>query len=219
MEQLRFSQKEDLHRVAEFITDRFWEYEQYTFLADGLSEPKEILTKVTEAALPLFLSKGDIYIYGEQKIQGVLVGIPIKKYTMLNILLSSFSTSKLLKDISKDDMALLKEKGESSAKIHDKSWHKKYSKNAYYIFQIAVAKENKGTGVFRKLITPVLDMCDERQMDVILETNTKDNILIYEHFGFDVVEQHKSADMPYAEYCMILRRNVEMRSAGEKNGY
>ena len=39
------------------------------------------------------MSKGDIYIYGESKMQGVLVGIPIKKYTMLNILLSSFSYS------------------------------------------------------------------------------------------------------------------------------
>lgn len=205
MEQLRFAQKEDLHSVAEFITDRFLEYEQYTFLADELSAPKEILTKMTMAALPLFLSKGDIYIYGESKMQGVLVGIPIKKYTMLNILLSSFSSSKLLKDISKDDMRLLKEKGERSAKIHDKSWYKKYSKNAYYIFQIAVAKESKGTGVFRELITPILNMCDERQMDVILETNTKDNILIYDHFDFDMVEEHKSADMPYAEYCMIKK--------------
>lgn len=25
MKQLRFAQKEDIHRVAEFITDRFWE--------------------------------------------------------------------------------------------------------------------------------------------------------------------------------------------------
>ena len=89
--------------------------------------------------------------------------------------------------------------------IHQNFYQHLLCLNEYYIFQIAVAKESKGTGVFRKLITPILNMCDERQMDVILETNTKDNILIYEHFDFDMVEEHKSADMPYAEYCMIKK--------------
>ncbi len=67
MEQLRLAKKEDLHNIAEFMTDRFWGLEQYAFISEGLSEPREIIVKVSESELQLYFSKGDIYIYGDEK--------------------------------------------------------------------------------------------------------------------------------------------------------
>lgn len=203
MEHLRLAKKEELHNIAEFITNRFWELEQHVFLAEGLSKPKEIITQSTEASLQLFFSKGDIYVYDDKGIKGVLVGITAKKFSIMNVLLSSLTSYRLLAGISKEDTKLLKEKSELQGKIHNPKWYKKYSKNAYYINWIAVDEESKGTGVFRKLISPIIDMCEKNNMDMVLETFTKSNVPIYEHFGFELVETHTSEEVVLLEYCMI----------------
>lgn len=44
-------------------------------------------------------------------------------------------------------------------------------------------------------------------MDIVLETMTKANIPIYEHFGFKLAEIHQSDKVPYDEYCFI--KNVD----------
>ena len=203
MGQLRSAKKEDLHNIAEFITDRFWGLEQHVFLAEGLSNPKELISRSTEASLQLFVSKGDIYVYDDNGIKGVLVGIPAKKFSTINMLLNSLSSYRLLNGISKEDTKLLKEKSKLQSKIHDPKWYKKYSKNAYYINWIAVNAKCKGTGIFRKLISPIIDTCEKNHMDVVLETFTKSNVPIYEHFGFEKVETHTSEEIALSEYCMV----------------
>lgn len=203
MEHLRLAKKEELHNIAEFITDRFWGLEQHVFLAEGLSEPKEIITKSTEASLQLFFSKGDIYVYEDEGIKGVLVGISAKRFSTINILLSSLTSYHLLTGISKEDTKLLKAKSELQGKIHNPKWYKKYSKNAYYINWIAVDRECKGTGVFRKLLTPIIESCEKKNMDMVLETFTKSNVPIYEHFGFELIETHTSEGVALSEYCMV----------------
>ena len=205
MQPLRFAQKEELHNIAEFITNRFWKLEQHVFLAEGLSKPKEIITQSTEASLQLFFSKGDIYVYEDEEIKGVLVGIPAKKFSIMNVLLSSLTSYRLLSGISKEDTKLLKEKSKLQGKIHNPNWYKKYSKNAYYINWIAVDEACKGTGVFRKLITPIMEICEKKNMDIVLETFTKSNVPIYEHFGFELIETHTSEENVLSEYCMIKR--------------
>ena len=210
MERLHIAKKNELHQVAEFITNGFWGLEHYKFLAEGLSKPKELLLKMNKASLYLFFNKGDVYIYGDDKIKGVFVGIPTKKYTLFNILLSSLKTLEVYKDISRQDVDVIKEKNKIQEKIHDLKWYKKYSKNSYYLFQVVVAKEYKGTGVFRKLISPILEECEKKNMDIVLETNTKSNIPIYEHFGFELVETKTSNETTLEEYCMIKRNNKKL---------
>lgn len=205
MEQIRIAKKEDLHSIAAFMTDRFWGLEQYVFISDGLSQPKEIIEKVTESELQLYFTKGDIYIYGDDKIKGVLAGIPTKNFSLLNIILSSLKSNKLLKGISKEDLLIIREKVKIQEKMHNRTWYKKYSKNAYYISQLAVSKECKGTGVFRTIISQITDMCEKNNMDIVLETFSKSNIPIYEHFGFELVETHTNDEFSLSEYCMIKR--------------
>jgi len=209
MQSYRSARQEDLHDVAAFITDRFWSLEQHEILARGLSRPKEILTSSTEAALPLFQNKGDITIHGVDCIEGVLVGIPAHKYTLLNILLSSLQSSRLLGSLSRVDAAAIQANGALQNKIHDRKWFRRYSRNAYYINWIAVAKECKGKGVFRRLLTPVLERCEREGMDVVLETFTESNVPIYEHFGFELVETHRSRETTLVEYCMIHRHGKQ----------
>jgi hypothetical protein len=72
-------------------------------------------------------------------------------------------------------------------------WQKKFINNRYYRIKIvAVDKELRGTGAFRRLVTPVLDSCDGEIIPVILETHNYNNVGLYEHTDVK-------------QYCMIRK--------------
>lgn len=202
---MRSATIEDLPKIVDFIYERFSGLEHFNFLTEHMSDAEDLLKKFIEFEIALFLKYGEVQLYGEP-ITGIVSSIPSKEFTLFRQLISSFPFRKILKALPKDDRKRLLEKNKQVAEIHHSiPWHKKYSKNSYYIAQIAVAKEAKGTGVMRKLIAPILADCQKKKMDVVLETMTEANIPIYEHFGFELAEVHQSQNVPYSEYCFIKR--------------
>ncbi len=63
--------------------------------------------------------------------------------------------------------------------------------------------ENRGKGVFRRLITPTLNYCKEHNIPIILESTNPDNIPIYEHFGFKLVKTIAIEGIDLSQYCFI----------------
>ena len=57
----------------------------------------------------------------------------------------------------------------------------------YYLQTIGVVPQAQGRGVSSKLISPVLDQCDAMQVGAYLETATAQNVALYRHFGFDLI--------------------------------
>ncbi len=83
-------------------------------------------------------------------------------------------------------------------------WQKEFINDRYYRIKIvAVDKELKGTGAFRRLVTPVLDHCDKSNIPVVLETHNNNNVGLYEHFGFELVKTIESDNTDVKQYCMI----------------
>jgi ribosomal protein S18 acetylase RimI-like enzyme len=98
-------------------------------------------------------------------------------------------------------------------KVHgtslDLDWHKGMLEgNRYKIRIIAIDKSLRGSGAFRKLITPVLQEVDSRWLPAVLETHNPANVGLYEHFGFELVREITSPSTPIRQYCM-LRPPVE----------
>jgi GNAT superfamily N-acetyltransferase len=67
----------------------------------------------------------------------------------------------------------------------------------WYLQSIGVDPNQKGKGLASLLIQPMLERADAEALRVYLDTNTEDNISMYEHFGFRVVER---ADLPGYDY-------------------
>ncbi|MGG5317462.1 GNAT family N-acetyltransferase [Enterococcus sp. AZ072] len=200
---MRRAQMEDLQVITDFIVDRFWGLEHFNFLSQDLATPKETLTALVTAQTAIFLKYGDIYLY-QDPLLGAIAGIPLKKFSLPHQLFYSLATPNPFRKMPRLEQKLLLEKNKLITEIHTR-WHKKYTKNAYYLCQVAVAKEAKGTGVLRKMLTPILIECQTKGQDIVLETMTESNIPIYQHFGFELVETHHSPNVPYDEYCFIRR--------------
>jgi len=70
------------------------------------------------------------------------------------------------------------------------SLHKKYADEPhYYLDNIGVIPSARGKGISSKLIRPILEMADSQKVITYTDTVTQSNVALYEHFGFQCVEQ------------------------------
>lgn len=62
-------------------------------------------------------------------------------------------------------------------------------RNYIYIFLLGVKKESQGKGIGGKLLRAIIAECDQKGQAIYLETETEENVQIYEHFGFKTVKK------------------------------
>jgi ribosomal protein S18 acetylase RimI-like enzyme len=73
--------------------------------------------------------------------------------------------------------------------------HKKHaSEPHFYLDNIGVLPEARGKGISSKLIRPILEMADSQNVITYTDTVTRSNVSLYEHFGFQSVEESSIAN-------------------------
>jgi len=59
----------------------------------------------------------------------------------------------------------------------------------YYLFVLGVKKEKQGKGIGGKLLRTLIAQAEKEKRSIYLETETEENVKMYEHFGFSVVRK------------------------------
>jgi len=73
--------------------------------------------------------------------------------------------------------------------------HKNYADEPhYYLDNIGVIPIAQGKGVSSKLIRPILEMADSQKVITYTDTVTQSNVALYEHFGFQCMEESSIAN-------------------------
>lgn len=100
------------------------------------------------------------------------------------------ASSYILENVSTDDLIAMQQNVIEVTKIVQPDWYKKFlnEKEVYILQVIVVQKSLRGTGVFRKLISPILKMAEQQSIPVVLQTYEYANIIKYEQFGFKLME-------------------------------
>ena len=87
------------------------------------------------------------------------------------------------------------------------SLHKKYADGPhFYLDNLGVIASARGKGLSSKLIRPFLEMADSQKVIAYTDTVTPANVPLYEHFGFECVEQSRVPSMRITVFA--LRRPV-----------
>jgi ribosomal protein S18 acetylase RimI-like enzyme len=73
----------------------------------------------------------------------------------------------------------------------------------YYIMTIGVLPERQGRGIGRKLMTRALEIVDANKMPCYLETQNKNNVPIYQKFGFEVVSDKEVPNRELHNWGML----------------
>jgi predicted acetyltransferase len=69
---------------------------------------------------------------------------------------------------------------------------------------VAIDSSLKSSGAFRQLVAPVLVRAEHENLPVLLDTHDKNNVPLYEHFGFELAqEHHPKSGAPIVQYSMI----------------
>ncbi|MFW9971590.1 MAG: GNAT family N-acetyltransferase [Candidatus Odinarchaeota archaeon] len=61
----------------------------------------------------------------------------------------------------------------------------------WYLVMIGIDPDFQGEGYASRLIKPILTRIDKDQLECYLDTNNKNNVEIYQHFGFRVLKEYQ----------------------------
>ncbi|MCK5732139.1 MAG: GNAT family N-acetyltransferase, partial [Tenericutes bacterium] len=82
--------------------------------------------------------------------------------------------------------------------------HKRYLKESYcYLDIIVIGPSFQGKGFSSTLIKPKLLDISLNNKIAFLETQNKQNVVVYEHFGFKLIYQEKLSNTEITSYGMI----------------
>ena len=77
------------------------------------------------------------------------------------------------------------------------------SKNDWYIFQFGVDPQKQGIGMGSKIIKPVLNWFDSKNITCYLETQKDINVKMYNHLGFNLKSVDKLPKKQTKQYAML----------------
>ncbi len=90
--------------------------------------------------------------------------------------------------------------------VVDEVWYKHYVRGRFFRIRIAAVDSSiRGTGTFRRLLTPLIEGFDSGKIPIVIETHNPDSAGLYAHFGFELVRTISSPDTDVEQYCMIKR--------------
>jgi ribosomal protein S18 acetylase RimI-like enzyme len=86
--------------------------------------------------------------------------------------------------------------------------HKKHAGEPhFYLDNIGVLPTARGKGISSKLIRPILEMADSQKVITYTDTVTRSNVSLYEHFGFQCVEQRSIANTGITVWALRRPQN------------
>lgn len=141
----------------------------------------------------------------DDSFNSVIIGYEKNKYKKFRMLfLSILCLFKFLRSVKGSDYKIYTKNGKEVIKSIDLKWHNEFVRgNYYYIKTIAISKNNRGKGIFRELIMPIINHCKEINIPIVLETTTLENVPIYKHFGFKLVKTISKDGADLSQYCFI----------------
>jgi len=171
---------------------------------EGIERGSELFELHCKYEIDAFDRLGCVTTYGNGK--GLTIGYFTKDLSIDKLYHSlQDSAHYLMENASTDELVALQENVVKVAEIVKPDWYMKYLENEnVYVLQVIVLHESlRGTGVFRKLIAPILSSAEKQNVPVVLQTHSREHVTKYEHFGFKLIEEVVSDKLNFSCYNMM----------------
>lgn len=182
---------EILDKCCKVMKERFIEEEDIQLQFKGIDNAEELMMLQAKGTIETFNNIDCLEVIDDGL--GFLIGYNTEEWTdekLIPILVEA--SQKNISQVNEKDMAIMQENSKVLGELAVLDWYKKYYDGPVFILSIiAIDKSLKGTGAFRRLISSVIQKY-ENVMPIVLQTYSKENVEIYEHFGFRIMEQNYS---------------------------
>ena len=195
-----------LDRCGNLLAECFWEEPGVKTQCRGIPDGFSIFQKQCRGQARAFFRLGGLEILGN--IDGMTMGYFSAEESRLAELLQE-ELSQLLAMFPAQDLQAMQENSQAVLEIARPDWYRAHldpAQEVYVLQAVAVQKERRGTGVFRKLLTPLLEGAAGRNCPVVLQTFEQENAEKYQHMGFQLLETVPSRTIPLTSYNLMWRR-------------
>ncbi len=175
----------DLEPMAQVLAQSFEEDPLVSFILPNASTRVKTVAKFFRAMGRLNIRAGNAFGIGKP-LQGAAMWIfpgkpeasatPKDLLTFLPLLFSSYI-------VGAQKARAVFDRIEANHKNHASGPH-------YYLDNLGVLASARGKGLSSKLIRPFLERADSQKVVAYTDTVTKSNVPLYEHFGFDLVDEN-----------------------------
>ena len=177
--------KNDILRASNVLSEAFIHDPLWNKVFEGVPGFRERFKTFFETPLLFCMKYGKVFVSSDQ-IEGVAGVVPGKwaDMTLWRIIRSGalYSTMKIGTTIAKR-MAPL-------GKVLPRDRNQHMGKRSFmYLFILGVAPAYQNKGIGKKLVTDLTDFCDRKELPIYLETETEENVRMYEYFGFTVLKE------------------------------
>jgi ribosomal protein S18 acetylase RimI-like enzyme len=190
--------KHQIGQACEMLSRAFSTDPKMLHLIPDLAAKKQLSRYLFEFELQYGMNYGDVYTTSPA-IEGVAVWLPSSKSEVTFWRAFRSGGMQLQKQLGKTVMGRLMSFSAAVDKLHKK--HAPYPH--YYLFFIGVDPTCQKKRVASRLITPILSWLDMQKLPCYLNTQNEKNIGLYEHFGFQVIEQLVLPDSSIIHTAML----------------
>jgi ribosomal protein S18 acetylase RimI-like enzyme len=199
--------KKDLKKASLMLTRAFHNDPLVCLIYPNEDERKKYSPFLWEYLLRDGIRYGEVYSPSD-KIEGTAKWLSPSKVhmTIWRSLRSGALKMGMMTSRQRDERALPMKK---IAEItnHITELHKELvTKPHWYLANIGVAPEHQGKGFGSKLIKPMLDRIGKEGYPVFLETNFEGNVALYEHFGFNVIDERIIPETDIINWAMLKNK-------------
>ena len=195
-----------LDRCGNLLAECFWEEPGVKAQCRGIPDGLSIFQKQCRGQARAFFCLGRLEIFRD--IDGVTMGYFSAEETRLAELLRE-ELGQLLATFPARDLQAMQENSQAVLEIARPAWYRAHldpAQEVYVLQAVAVRKERRGTGVFRKLLTPLMEEAAGRNCPVVLQTFERETAEKYQHMGFRLLETIPSQTLPLTAYNLMWRR-------------
>ena len=204
---MRRINENEIEPLSVFVAEQFYYKEQMQLMLKGIEPVKalEYTAAIFRWQLDFMNKHGDVFV-NDGDVSGIITGLDSKKKSwrfILHIMLKAMAL--IYKMFTKEERKIIVKNVKAVNEVTSKDWFKQHCKgSSYYLALFAIGKDSRGTGLCREMLEYLFEHVRDYK-SIVLETHDKDNVPLYEHFGFELAEAKEAKDKSITEYRMIKR--------------
>ena len=184
--------------AAEVLVRAFWNHPPLQYYFPDEIERKKIAPYFF--SLPLFygIRHGEVHTTSTN-LEGITIWIPSNNYPITFWrLMGSVPPSEII-GLGRYGRSKLRNLGQYIDAVHSRMAPSKH----WFLQAIGVDPQFQGKGYASKLLRQMLSRIDEEGLPCYLETLEGQNVRLYEHFGFKVIEESNVPDTNLTNWAML----------------
>jgi ribosomal protein S18 acetylase RimI-like enzyme len=193
---IRLDQK-DIKQAAAMLARAFFSDPKMTHLIPEVSARTDRSRYLFEFELRYGLIYGEVYATSPV-CEGVIVWLPSEKSAITLWRAFRAGGFRLRNQLGPEAMDRLMAFSGCVDELHNKHLPGPHT----YLFFVGVDPAYQGKGYAGRLIRPMLERLDEKQMPCYLNTQNEKNVSLYEHFGFRVIDKQMIPGSPVMHTAM-----------------